>query len=152
VSQLNASADHVILTPLTMPKKPLKAIGFAVLIWIVGFVWGSIVFMTPALKATPPVPYISSNPAISFPILLIWIPLIYFLAKVYLSKVSDPDREGFKLGIIFSATNFMLDLIVLVLLLKAGTGYFAAASIWFAYSLLIIIPWLTGRSLQKALP
>ena len=84
--------------------------------------------------------------------MLIWIPLGYFLAKAYLSTVNDPDREGFKLGIIFSATNFMLDLIVLVLLLKAGTGYFAAASIWFAYLLLIIIPWLTGRSLQKALP
>jgi hypothetical protein len=135
-----------------MPQKPFKAFGLAVLIWIVGFVWGSIVFMTPALKATQPIPYISSNPAISFPILLIWIPLTYFLAKAYLSKVNDPDREGFKLGLIFSATNFILDLIVLVLLLKAGAGYFAAASIWFAYFLLIIIPWLTGRSLQKALP
>ena len=135
-----------------MPQKPFKAIGFAVLIWIVGFVWGSIVFMTPALKATQPIPYISSNPAISIPILLIWIPLTYFLAKACLSQVNDPDREGFKLGLIFSATNFILDLVVLVLLLKAGPGYFAAASIWFAYFLLIIIPWLTGRSLQKALP
>ena len=135
-----------------MPQKPFKAVGFAILIWIVGFVWGSIVFMTPALKATSPIPYISNNPAISFPILLIWIPLIYFLAKACLSKVNDPDREGFRLGLIFAATNFILDLVVLVLLLKAGTGYFAAASIWFAYFLLIIIPWLTGRSLQKALP
>ena len=135
-----------------IPQKPLKAIGFGVLIWIVGFVWGSIVFMTAALKATPPIPYISSNPAISIPILLIWIPLMYFLARAYLSKVNDPDREGFKLGLIFAATNFILDLVVLVLLLKAGAGYFAAASIWFAYLLLIIIPWLTGRSLQKALP
>jgi hypothetical protein len=135
-----------------MPQKLFKPFAFAVLIWIVGFVWGSIVFMTPALKATEPIPYISSNPAISFPILLIWIPLTYFLSKAHLSQVSDPDREGFKLGLIFSTTNFVLDLIVLVLLLKAGTGYFAAASIWFAYFLLIIIPWLTGRSLQKALP
>ncbi|HEX5704538.1 MAG TPA: hypothetical protein VFX97_15160 [Pyrinomonadaceae bacterium] len=135
-----------------MPQKPLKALGFAVLIWIVGFVWGSVVFMTPALKATPPIPYISNNPAISFPILLIWIPLIYFLARAYLSRVNDPDREGFKLGLIFAGTNFILDLVVLVLLLKAGAGYFAAASIWFAYFLLLIIPWLTGRSLQKALP
>jgi hypothetical protein len=135
-----------------MPQKPLKAFGFAILIWIVGFVWGSIVFMTPALKATRPLPYISSNPAISFPILLIWIPLTYFLVRAYLSKVNDPDREGFKVGLIFSVTNFLLDLVVLVLLLKAGLGYFAAASIWFAYFLLIIIPWLTGRSLQKALP
>jgi hypothetical protein len=135
-----------------MPQKPFKAIGLGVLIWIVGFVWGSIVFMTQALKATSALPYISSNPAISVPILLILIPLIYFLAKAYLSRVKDPDREGFKLGLVFAATNFILDLVVLVLLLKAGAGYFAAASIWFAYLLLVIIPWLTGRSLQKALP
>lgn len=122
------------------------------LIWIVGFIWGSIVFMTPALKATAPIPYVSSNPAISFPILLMWIPLMYFLARAYLSKVDDRDREGLKLGIVFAVTNLVLDLVVLVLLLKAGLGYFAAASIWFAYFLLIIIPWLTGRSLQKALP
>lgn len=135
-----------------MPQNAFKAIGFAVLIWIVGFVWGSIVFVTPALKATSPIPYISSNPAISIPILLMWIPLTYFLARAHLLKINDPDREGFKLGLVFAATNFILDLVVLVLLLKAGAGYFAAASIWFAYLLLIIIPWLTGRSLQKALP
>ncbi|MGQ0763689.1 MAG: hypothetical protein ACT4OT_16975 [Acidobacteriota bacterium] len=135
-----------------MPQRPFKAIGFAVLIWMIGFVWGSIVFMTPALKATPPIPYISNNPAISIPILLIWTPLIYFLAKACLSRFNDPDREGFGLGLIFATTNFILDLVVLVLLLKAGAGYFAAVAIWFAYLLLIIIPWLTGRSLQKALP
>ena len=135
-----------------MPQKPFKGFGFAVLIWLVGFVWGSIVFMTPGLKATSPIPYISSNPAISLPILLIWIPLTYFLARAYLSRINDPDREGLTLGLIFAATNFILDLVALVLLLKAGAGYFAAASIWFAYLLLIIIPWLTGRSLQKALP
>jgi hypothetical protein len=49
-----------------MPQKRFKAFGLAVLIWLVGFVWGSIVFMTPTLKATQPIPYISSNPAISF--------------------------------------------------------------------------------------
>jgi hypothetical protein len=50
-----------------------KAIAYAVLIWVVGFIWGSFVFMTPSLKSTPPIPYISSNPAISFPILAIWL-------------------------------------------------------------------------------
>jgi hypothetical protein len=81
-----------------------------------------------------------------------WIPLTYLLARAYLSKVDSPDREGLNLGLVFSITNLGLDLLVLVLLLKAGFGYFAAASIWFAYFLLIIIPWLTGRSLQKAVP
>lgn len=135
-----------------MSKLRFKGVGFAILIWIAGFVWGSVVFMTPALKATPPIPCISRNPAISFPILLIWIPLVYFLARAHLSKVNEPDREGLKLGLIFAATNLVLDTLVLIVLLKAGAGYFASATVWLAYSLLLIIPWLTGRSLQKARP
>jgi hypothetical protein len=135
-----------------MPQKLFKALGFAILIWIIGFVWGSIVFMTPALKATPPIPYVSGNPAISFPILLVWIIVAYLLGRVYLSRVSNPAAEGLKLGIVFSLMNFILDLVVLVVLLKAGIGYFASATVWLAYFLLLIIPWLTGRSLQKARP
>ena len=130
----------------------LTAVAFAILIWIIGFVWGSFVFMTPALKATPAIPYVSSNPAISFPILLVWVIVGYFLARVYLSRVSRPAAEGLKLGIIFGAVNFVLDLTVLVLLLKAGTFYFASATVWIGYAILLLIPWLTGRSLQKAVP
>ena len=135
-----------------MPQKIFKALALAILIWITGFVWGSVVFMTPALKAAPAIPYVSSNSAISFPILLVWIGLAYFLARVYLSRISNPATDGLKLGIVFSATNFILDLLVLVMLLKAGWGYFASLTVWLAYSILLIIPWLTGRSLQKARP
>ena len=130
----------------------LKAIGFAILIWIIGFVWGSFVFMTPALKATRGIPYISSNPAISFPILLAWIIAAYFLARLYLSRATNPTAEGLKLGFIFSGANFVLDLLVLVFLLKAGASYFASLTVWLGYVILLIIPWLTGRSLHKALP
>lgn len=133
-----------------MPKRVFKSIAFAVLIWLIGFVWGSIVFMTPSLKATPAIPYVSGNPAISFPILLVWVPITYFLARAYLSHTTNPAEEGLGLGVFFAATNFLLDAIVLVLLLKAGLRYFASLTIWLAYFLLLIIPWLTGRSLQKA--
>jgi len=129
-----------------------KALGLAILIWIVGFVWGSIVFMTPALRATAPIPYVSSNPAISFPILLAWIPLTYLFARICLSATATPAKQGLKLGILFAAVNLLLDITILVMLLKAGVGYFASLTVWLAYVLLLIIPWLTGRSLQKALP
>lgn len=132
-----------------MPYKPVKAILFAVLLWITGFIWGSIVFMTPALKAVQPIPYISSNPAISFPILIGWIFLCWILAKNYLKHADDKPAEGLKFGITLTVTNFILDLIVLVILLKAGWGYFASASVLVAYTLLILIPWLVGRSMQK---
>ena len=130
----------------------LAAVAFAILIWIVGFVWGSIVFMTPALKATPAIPYVSSNPAISFPILLVWVVVGYLLARIYLSRLSHPAAEGLRLGIFFAVINFALDLLVLVFLLKAGGQYFVSLTVWLGYAILLLIPWLTGRSLQKAVP
>src|SRR5262245_39664923 len=98
----------------------LKALGFAILIWIIGFVWGSFVFMTPALKATPAIPYVSANPAISFPILLAWIPVTYLCARVCLRRSPNPTSQGLKTGIVFAAVNLWLDCVVLVMLLKAG--------------------------------
>ena len=125
-----------------------RAITYAILLWVTGFVWGSIVFMTPALKASP-IPYVSSNPAISFPILVMWLIISYLLAKNYLKGQTDRVAEGLKLGLTFAVVNAILDLVVLVLLLKAGFGYFASLTVWLAYSMLLIIPWLTGRALAK---
>jgi hypothetical protein len=77
-----------------MPHKPVKAILYALLLWITGFTWGSVVFMTPALKAVAPIQYISSNPAISFPILIVWIFLTWAMAKNYLKSADDKPGEG----------------------------------------------------------
>ena len=126
-----------------------KALGLAILIWIVGFVWGTFVFMTPALKRTPAIPYLSVNPAISFPILLIWIPVAYLCARICLWRSPNPQTEGVKVGIMFAGINFILDLLMLVLLLRAGFGYFVSLTVWLGYLILLIVPWLTGRSLQK---
>ena len=131
-----------------MPSQFGKALMYAVLLWVIGFIWGSIVFMTPALKASP-IPYVSSNPAISFPILIMWLIISYLLAKNYLKGATEKVAEGLKLGLTFSVVNAILDLIVLVLLLKAGFGYFASLTVWLAYSMLLMIPWLTGRALAK---
>ena len=133
-----------------MPYKPLKAFAYAVLIWVVGFVWGSIVFMTPALRSTSPIPYVSRNPAISFPIILLWILLTSLLARRYLRAAQEKEQEGFRLGLMFVIVNFVLDLVVLVFLLKTGFSYFVSASVWFAYASLLLIPWLTGRTLASA--
>jgi hypothetical protein len=130
-----------------MPKRIGKALTYAIVIWIVGFVWGSIVFMTPALKSVRSIPYVSSNPAISFPILIVWLPLGYLLARSYLKGPSG-NGEGLRLGLIFFVVNLILDLLVLVLLLKAGFAYFISLTVWLGYLLLFIIPWLTSRSMQ----
>ena len=140
----------MIFPHIQMVLNLLKAMGLGILIWIVGFVWGSFVFMTPVLKATPMIPYVSANPAISFPILLVWIPLTYLFARVCLWRSPNPTTEGVRIGIMFAATNFILDLLMLVWLLRAGFGYFLSLTVWLGYLILLIIPWLTGRSLQKA--
>lgn len=133
-----------------MPFKIGTAFGYAILIWVTGFFWGSIVFMTPVLKNVRPIPYVSSNPAISFPLLILWPILIYLLARRFLNSTPDKPAQGLKLGVAFSLINFLLDLVVLVYLLKAGFGYFASLTVWIAYGMLLIVPWLTGRSLEKA--
>ena len=130
-----------------MPNHPIKALGFAVLLWAVGFAWGSFVFMSPALKTTAPIPYVSSNPWISFPILLVWLVLAYVLARSYLRSAPQPVAEGLRLGAAFVGTNLLLDLLVLVLLLSAGWKYFASLTVWTGYAILLVLPWWVGRGL-----
>jgi hypothetical protein len=132
-----------------MPFRIGRALAYAGLLWVVGFVWGSIVFMTPALKTVSAIPYVSSNPAISFPILFIWLIATYLLAKSYLKTAGDKSAAGLKLGLVFSTVNVVLDLVVLVLLLKAGSGYFISLTVWFGYLMLFLIPWIAGRSSQR---
>ncbi|HSS22140.1 MAG TPA: hypothetical protein VLL54_18870 [Pyrinomonadaceae bacterium] len=136
-----------------MPQRLGKALGYAALIWLVGFAWGTVVFITPALKSVPSIPYVSRFPAISFPVLLIsfpvlliWIPVAYLLARSYLKTTGEPGSEGLRLGVTFAVVNLLLDLLVLVLLFKNGFVYFASLTVWLAYLILIIVPWRTGSS------
>ena len=133
-----------------MPYKSLKALVYAILLWIIGFVWGSIVFMNPALKNVAAIPYVSRNPAISFPLLIIGLILTYLLARNYLKGTQDKEAEGLKLGITFFVVNVILDLLVLVFALKLGLGYFVSLTVWVGYFVLLLVPWLVGRSLQRA--
>jgi uncharacterized membrane protein (DUF373 family) len=119
------------------------------LIWLIGFVWGSVVFMTPALKSIASIPYVSRYPAISFPILIIWLLIAYVLAKNILKTATDKASEGLQLGLMFAVVNLVLDLLILVLLFKNGLTYFASLSVWLAYFILLTVPWLVGRSLAN---
>ncbi len=132
------------------PYKMLLAVAFAVLLWAVGFAWGSLVFMTPQLNSVAPIPFISQNPAISFPILILWVLLAFLLARIYLKGATDKACEGLKLGVIFVVVNFILDLIVLVVLLGTGAVFWVSLTVWIAYLILLLVPWFTGRSMQTA--
>lgn len=121
-----------------MPQRIGKALGYGVLIWITGFAWGSVVFMTPALHDIASIPYVSRYPAISFPILVIWLLITYLLARNYLKTATAKASEGLRLGTMFMLVNFVLDLLVLVLLFKNGFGYFASLTVWLAYLILLL--------------
>ncbi len=126
-----------------------RATVFGVLIWFVGFVWGSVVFMTSALKSISPIRYISNNPAISFPILLAWFFLALFLARRFSKPVESQSGNGIRLGLVFFVTNILPDLSVLVFALKAGFGYFASLTVRVGYAMLLTIPIFVGRQMQK---
>ena len=127
-----------------MPILTLRAVLYAIFLWVIGFVWGSVVFMTPALKVAS-IPYVSRYPAISFPLLFILPVAAYVCARRYLKNGNGGD-EGFRLGLTFALTNLVLDLLVLVVLFGNGLAYFASITVWLAYLLLLVVPWLTGRS------
>lgn len=131
-----------------MPENLGKAVSFAIILWVIGFAWGSIVFMVPSLKAASPIPLVSSNPWISFPILLVWLPASYLLARNYLRSSQSPRSEGLKLGVAFSLVNLTLNLVVLVVLSKAGPQYFASLTVFVGYALLFFVPWHVGRSVK----
>jgi len=132
-----------------MPQRLIRALGYAVLIWIIGFSWGTVVFMTPALRNISAIPFVSRYPAISFPVLIIWLLIAYLLAGRYLRAATDEASEGLRLGLMFAVVNLLLDLLILVLLFKNGFGYFASFTVWLAYFILLIVPWLVGRSLAN---
>jgi len=67
-----------------------------------------------------------------------------------LRSIENPRMEGLRLGLVFSIANFVLDLCVLVLLLKAGPSYFASLTVRAGYLLLFYVPWAVGRALDRA--
>jgi hypothetical protein len=120
------------------------AMALGVGIWMTGFVWGSVVFMTPALQVSA-IPWVSSNPAISGPIPLAWLPLTYVTARWYLRRVGGRAAEARRLGAVLAGTNLLLDAVLLVGALGAGFQYFESLSVWTAYALLALVPRLAVR-------
>jgi hypothetical protein len=113
-----------------------KAIGFGVLLWAAGFVWGTVVFMTPPLKAIPSIPIFSRYPAISFPLLVLF-PL---MAKWFAPRCIETSGPGGGLppvGLVLAGTNVLLDAVILVGVFRSSWEYFSFLSVWIAYALVV---------------
>jgi hypothetical protein len=107
-----------------------------------------IVFMTPALKSVPSIPFVSKYPAVSLVLIVVYIPLLFVFSKRYLSKTKDKAKEGFLFGVMLVGITALLDVLIYKFLFS-GSDYYSYVSIWIAYALFIIIPWLTGKRLEK---
>jgi hypothetical protein len=131
-----------------MPYKFGTALLYAFLLWIIGFVWGIVVFIVPALKDAPSFPHISKYPAVSVPLILLYTVMVFFLTRIHLKATERKSLEGLRFGVTILLVNIALDSLVYVVLFK-GSDYFSYLSIWFAYALFLIIPWLTGTWLER---
>jgi hypothetical protein len=107
-----------------------------------------VVFMTPSLKNVPSVPFVSKFPAVSVPLLIVYVFLIYYLAKKYLAGTDDKRPEAWKYGISLVLVSIILDTLVIVVAFK-GHDYFSYLSIWVAYALLLFVPLKASRALSK---
>lgn len=124
---------------MKLPGKLGLAVGLALVIWASGFMWGTFVLTNQTLAETAAIPFISSNPFISFPILIGWFFLGSFFTKLYLKKSPDDKNALLGLGIVFAGTNILLDVGFLGFAFD-NFGFFTYLSPWLAYLMLLLIP------------
>jgi hypothetical protein len=129
-------------------SKPKTALCYAVGMWVIGFVWGLIVFMIPPLKAIPAIPYLSKFPAVSAPLIVVYTGLLVLLTRKYLVGVDNGVKEAVAFGIVLVLATIILDTFTYVIMFKSS-DYFTYASIWTAYALFILVPWLVGRAAEE---
>jgi len=132
-----------------MPKKFGKAIGYSIVLWMVGIIWGSIVFMVPSWKDVAEVPYISQNPVMSIPNLIFYLILIYFFSKSYLKGIEDKKSGAGKFALTMFVVNLILDNLFIILFAGDWPNYLATLSVVFAYLMMIIIPMHAAERLQR---
>jgi hypothetical protein len=127
-----------------LPYKPVRALSYALLFWVVLVPWAAYVATTPALAQVPGIPLIANNYIISLPTLLVWSIMAFLLARHYLRTARHKPIEGLKLGLTFAVISFVLDLVVIAGLVGVGSRHFAQLVVWIGYLALIIIPWWVG--------
>lgn len=135
-----------------MPQNVGKAMLYGFVIWSIGFIWGSVVLMVPQLKEIGSIAYVSTYPAISFPLLIAYPFLASLYTRNYLKSVGNKVGEGLRLGIAMALVNIILDRLVLVLAFKNGLSYFVSLSVLLGYAILVGVPAKVGQTFQKETP
>jgi len=130
-------------------NKLLTGASYAIVLWIVGFVWGMVVFMIPPLKDVPSIPHVSKLPVVSLVLLPLYLVMLWYFARRYLASTPAKPAEGLKFGVVLVLVTIVLDAFVYALLFGSG-DYFAFLSIWIAYAMFVLVPWFVGRHLKQA--
>jgi len=105
-------------------------------------VWGAFSANVRTLRSSRPIPHFAHNWAVAVPILVVWILLAYVLARRYFMLTGAREEEGLFLGLVFAASAFLFDLIVVAGIVGEGCRHFRQPVLWVAYALLLVIPWV----------
>ncbi len=125
-------------------RSPAHAIGDALVLLGVGFVWGAISANVDVLRSARPIRHFAHNRAVALPILAAWTLLAYMLARPYLTVIGGGAAEGLRLGLIFAVAAFVFDLVIVAGIVGEGRRHFAQPVLWLAYASLVSVPWLVG--------
>lgn len=114
--------------------KLLKAILLGIFLWILIFIWWSIIMEVPALSGRLLLQWL-----IHFALL---VPACVLVARVY--YMSDDKMSGFFLGIIFIVVAIVLDLLVTIHIVPGGFGrFFSNPFLWIGFIELLFVVWIT---------
>ncbi|MEX2543102.1 MAG: hypothetical protein WD314_14945 [Trueperaceae bacterium] len=125
---------------------PSRALTFTLVILAVGFVWGALSANVPALRNARSLPYLANNWAVALPVFVFWVGLGYLFAVRYLHLEGGGAGQGLRLGLLFASAAFLFDVVVVAGFVGQGLKHFSQPILWIAYSLLILLPLLVGRT------
>lgn len=125
---------------------PVRAIGYALLLLVVAFIWAAFVAATPRLRAVRGLPFVVHNPVVALPILVAWAALAFVCARHYLAASPAPASEGLTLGIVFLGAAVLFDVVIVAGIVGQGLRHFAQLVLWIGYATLLFVPWWIGRT------
>lgn len=117
-------------------------------IWLIGFTWGTVVFMTPALKEIPSIAHISRFPAIGFPLVFAFAGLAWVLAGRFFARCGAGAAMTGLYGLTLAGVNAGLDFVILVIAFGNGLGFYDSLTLWLAYAILYIVPRLRAHTVS----
>jgi hypothetical protein len=104
-----------------------RAIGYGALLWILIFIWWSVMVMAPSLEGMDSLQWIIH--------IILLIPAAIFCAHRYYRK--KDNTNGFLLGLVFLLTGIILDLLITAPFFTGYTGHFSSLFLWIGFAVMV---------------